>query len=287
MALLTLSLLEIVLGVDNIIFISILAGRLPEEQRARARNTGLALALGTRVLLLLFIGQILGLTQPLFQLPFLDVATSGKDLILIGGGLFLLGKSTYEIHHKLEGDEHTEGGQPKYATFTGTIVQILLLDIVFSLDSVITAVGIGEAISLMIVAVFIAIIFMLAFAGPISAFVERHPTVKMLALSFLLLIGFTLVAEGFHVEIPKGYIYFAMAFSVLVELLNLRLRTPKKEAPVKLHNPPYAPVAVNPSARTLATTGGGVGLAPTPGDSSVARPSNQQRGPNNNRRRRR
>ena len=229
-AFLTLTALELVLGIDNIIFISILAGKLPPDQRKKARTLGLALAMITRVLLLLSLSWIIRLTAPLFTV--LSQAISGRDLILIVGGLFLLGKSTFEIHGKLEGEEGHASARVG-PSFTSVIIQILLLDIVFSLDSVITAVGMVDNVAIMISAVIVAIIFMMAFAGPISGFVERHPTVKMLALSFLLLIGVTLIVEGFDHHIPKGYIYFAMAFSVFVEMLNLRLR---KSKPVKLHD---------------------------------------------------
>ncbi len=229
-ALLTLTTLEIVLGIDNIIFISILAGKLPPEQRERARLLGLGAALITRILLLLFINVIAGLTDPIFTI--VDQGVSGRDLILLGGGLFLLGKSTFEIHEKLEGHEST-GAARTASSFASVIIQIMLLDIVFSLDSVITAVGMADDIGVMIAAVVIAIGVMLFASGPISAFVEQHPTVKMLALSFLLLIGMSLIAEGAHQHIPKGYIYFAMAFSVLVEVLNLRLRA-RSEHPVHL-----------------------------------------------------
>lgn len=230
-AFLTLTALELVLGIDNIIFISILAGKLPPDQRKKARTLGLALAMITRVLLLLSLSWIIRLTAPLFTV--LSQEISGRDLILIVGGLFLLGKSTFEIHGKLEGEEGHASARVG-PSFTSVIIQILLLDVVFSLDSVITAVGMVDNVAIMISAVIIAIIFMMAFAGPISGFVERHPTVKMLALSFLLLIGVTLIVEGFDHHIPKGYIYFAMAFSVFVEMLNLRLR---KSKPVKLHEP--------------------------------------------------
>lgn len=241
-ALLTLTLLEIVLGIDNVIFISILSGKLPVEQRAKARQLGLTLALVTRILLLLSIAWIARLTTPLFELPLAWLGMgaeqrgiSGRDIILITGGLFLLAKSVHEIHHKLEG--HEDPAQAGVAaSFTAIIAQILVLDVVFSLDSVITAIGMADNVTVMILAVMIAIGFMLAFAGPISNFVEKHPTVKMLALSFLLLIGMTLVAEGFEQHIPKGYIYFAMAFAVMVEMLNLRLRKPGDKA-VKLHEP--------------------------------------------------
>jgi predicted tellurium resistance membrane protein TerC len=232
-AFLTLSVLEIVLGIDNVIFISILAGKLPEEQRARARFVGLALAMFTRLLLLFSIAWMAKLTTPLFTV--LGHAFSGRDLILLLGGVFLVWKSTHEIHHKLEGaSEHHEAGKAR-ATFSSIIIQIILLDIVFSLDSVITAVGMVSNITVMMAAVVVAVIFMMLFAGPISGFVERHPTVKMLALSFLLLIGVTLIADGFGQHISKGYIYFAMGFSVFVEFLNIRMRKPAPE-PVKLHS---------------------------------------------------
>lgn len=231
-SLLTLTALEIVLGIDNVIFISILAGKLPREQQGRARKLGLTLALVTRIALLCSLAWMMQLTTPLFSV--LGHAVSGRDLILLFGGLFLLGKATHEIHGKLEGEDgHTTARIAP--SFTSVIIQILLLDIVFSLDSVITAVGMANLIGVMIAAVIIAILVMLAFAGPISAFVERHPTIKMLALSFLLLIGVTLVADGLGHHIPKGYIYFAMAFSLGVEMLNLRLRS--KRSPVELHQP--------------------------------------------------
>jgi predicted tellurium resistance membrane protein TerC len=243
-ALLTLTALEIILGIDNIVFIAILVAKLPAHLQAKARRIGLGLAMFIRVLLLLAIGWIMRLTEPLFHLPKFwtgpegdALGISGRDLILIIGGLFLLGKATYEIHDKLEG-AHTFPGGPDAAragtaTFARTIVQVLLLDIVFSLDSVITAVGMASQVPIMIAAVIIAVGVMLVFAGPVSNFVERHPTIKMLALSFLLLIGLMLVVEGFHGHIPKGYVYFAMAFSLAVELLNLRLR--KASKPVHLH----------------------------------------------------
>ena len=227
----TLTLLELVLGIDNVIFISILSGKLPPEQQAKARYIGLALALVMRVILLFSLTWVMGLTEPLFTV--FKQAVSGRDLILLIGGLFLIGKSTHEIHGSLEGEEGHQSGKV-YASFASVIVQIMLLDIVFSLDSVITAVGMVDDIWVMIAAVVISIIAMMLFAGSIGAFVQRHPTIKMLALSFLLLIGVTLIAEGFHQHIPKGYIYFAMAFSVLVEVLNMRLR--KKTDPVHLHN---------------------------------------------------
>ncbi|HSH83247.1 MAG TPA: TerC family protein [Herpetosiphonaceae bacterium] len=229
----TLTALEIVLGVDNVIFISILAGKLPVEQQAQARRVGLGLAMLMRIGLLLSLGWIIRLTAPLFTAVGQEI--SGRDLILIVGGLFLLAKSTWEIHERLEGDEH-HGATAVKASFAAVIVQILLLDIVFSLDSVITAVGMVEELPVMIAAVVIAVGIMLLSAGAINDFVSRHPTVKMLALSFLLLIGMSLLAEGFDQHIPKGYIYFAMAFSVFVELLNLRVRRGRGE-PVQLHEP--------------------------------------------------
>ena len=229
--LLTLTVLEIVLGIDNVIFISILAGKLPAEQQSRARTVGLALAMLTRILLLFSLSLIMRLTTPLFEL--FGHGFSGRDLILLVGGLFLIGKSTHEIHSKLEGEEGHASARVA-PTFTSVIIQILLLDIVFSLDSVITAVGMVDNIWVMVTAVVIAVGFMLVFAGPVSAFVERHPTVKMLALSFLLLIGTTLIADGLGFHIPKGYVYTAMAFSVFVEVLNLKMRK-RKAAPVKLH----------------------------------------------------
>lgn len=231
----TLLALEVVLGIDNIIFISILAGKLPAEQQARARYIGLGLALVIRIILLFSLSWVIGLTAPLFTV--LNQAISGRDLILLLGGLFLLGKATFEIHESLEGEEGHAGARVK-ANFTSVIIQIILLDAVFSLDSVITAVGMVDQIGIMISAVVVAIIFMMIFAAPLSGFVHRHPTIKMLALSFLLLIGLTLIVEGFDVHIPKGYIYFAMGFSVFVEMLNLRLR--KKTSPVKIHDR-YAP----------------------------------------------
>jgi len=227
----TLTVLELVLGIDNVIFISILSGKLPAEQQARARLIGLTLALGMRVLLLLSLSWIIGLTAPLFNVFGKDI--SGRDLVLLIGGLFLIAKSTHEIHGSLEGEEG-HASKKTYSSFASVIVQITLLDIVFSLDSVITAVGMVNNLWIMISAVVVSIIAMMLFAGPIGAFVQRHPTIKMLALSFLLLIGVTLVGEGLGQHIPKGYIYFAMAFSVLVEVLNMRLR--KKSDPVHLHN---------------------------------------------------
>jgi predicted tellurium resistance membrane protein TerC len=230
-ALATLLALEIVLGVDNIVFISILAGKLPPEQRKKARNMGLSLALITRILLLLSISWVIGLTEPLFSVIGQEI--SGRDIILIVGGLFLIAKSTHEMHQRLEGEEG-EASAKVAASFKGVIFQILLLDIVFSLDSVITAVGMVNEISVMVTANVIALGIMLASAGPISGFVDRHPTIKMLALSFLVLIGTNLVAEGMGFHIPKGYTYFAMGFAVLVEMLNLKLRKASAK-PVDLH----------------------------------------------------
>jgi len=235
-ALITLTVLEIVLGIDNIIFISILAGKLPRPQQARARSVGLLVAMVTRVLLLFSLAWMIRLTAPLFTLLGHDF--SGRDLILIAGGLFLLAKATFEIHDKLEGKEEQHGGKGR-ATFGGVIVQIGLLDIVFSLDSVITAVGMARELWVMVTAVVAAVGVMLVAAGPISVFVSRYPTVKMLALSFLLLIGFSLVADGLGQHISKGYIYFAMGFSVLVEMLNLRMR--RGGTPVELHGVPEVP----------------------------------------------
>jgi predicted tellurium resistance membrane protein TerC len=221
-ALLTLSVLEIVLGIDNIVFISILVDKLPPSQQSKGRVLGLGLAMLTRIALLFSITWVMSLKDTLFTL--LDVPISGKDLILITGGLFLLFKATHEIHEKIEGDPEGDvaNSAPKGASFGLILVQIALLDIVFSLDSVITAVGMVEWITVMIIAVVLAVAFMMAFSGAVSRFINRHPTVKMLALSFLLLIGTALIADGIHVHIPKGFIYFAMAFSVFVEGLNIR-----------------------------------------------------------------
>lgn len=256
----SLAALEIVLGIDNIVFISILSGKLPVEQQQKARNLGLGLAMITRILLLLSLSWVMSLTTDLFHIPILDsmipageshggghgstsvanVSTpggiSGRDLILLLGGLFLMGKSVHEIHHKLEGAEGDHGATPKTAAFGAILIQILLLDIVFSLDSVITAVGMAQEVAIMIAAVIAAVAVMLFAAGPISAFVEKHPTVKMLALSFLLLIGVSLLAEGLQIHIPKGFIYFAMGFSIFVEMLNLKLRK-HHDAPLKLREP--------------------------------------------------
>lgn len=230
-AFLTLTVLELVLGIDNVIFISILSGKLPEKEQPKARFIGLLLALLMRVILLFSLTWVMGLVEPLFGL--FGHPVSGRDIILLIGGLFLIAKSTHEIHGSLEGSEG-ESSRKVYAGFTSVIIQIMLLDIVFSLDSVITAVGMVSNIWVMIAAVVISIIAMMLFAGKIGAFVQRHPTIKMLALAFLLLIGTTLIAEGLEFHIPKGYIYFAMAFSVFVETLNIRLR--KKARPVVLHN---------------------------------------------------
>jgi len=262
-ALLTLTLLEIVLGIDNIVFIAILAGKLPPGQRDKARLIGLSLAMGIRIVLLLSISWIMGLTKPLFAIPAFwtsvsgdGMSISGRDLILLVGGLFLIGKSTFEIHDKLEGEhaQTDESAGKKVASFGKVLVQILLLDIVFSLDSVITAVGMVQTspdakwvgLSIMITAVVISVVVMLFASGPISRLVERHPTLKMLALSFLILIGVMLVVEGLHQHIPKGYIYFAMAFSLAVEIVNIRMR--KHAKPVALHRrymKPESPESAN------------------------------------------
>jgi predicted tellurium resistance membrane protein TerC len=245
-SLLTLTVLEIVLGIDNIIFISILSGKLPAHQQKKGRQLGLALAMITRVLLLLSLSWVMTLTSPLFSIgSWINVTNpewmhkleiSGRDLILIVGGLFLIYKSTHEIHDKLESADEQET-KTKVHSFAGVIIQILLLDIVFSLDSVITAVGMADHVEIMIAAVVIAVVIMMFSASGISNFVNKHPTVKMLALSFLLLIGVSLLAEGFEQHIPKGYIYFAMAFSILVEMLNLKMNKNAKK-PVSLRNSP-------------------------------------------------
>jgi len=241
-AFITLIALELVLGVDNVIFISILAGKLPKGEQTRARTTGIALAVITRVLLLLSLSWVIGLTDPI--LTVLGFEISGRDLILLTGGLFLIWKSTHEIHQKLEGVEGQTSAKVA-SSFASVIIQIMLLDIVFSLDSVITAVGMVDDIAIMIVAVIAAAIVMIFTAGSINAFVEEHPTIKMLALAFLLMIGFTLIVEGFHQHIPKGYIYFAMGFSVFVELLNLQIRA-RGAKPVNLREA-YAAVPASPA----------------------------------------
>jgi len=238
-ALLTLTVLEIVLGIDNIVFISIMADRLPEAQQGKARRLGLAVALVSRILLLISLSWVIQLTEPLFSLWGFEI--SGRDLILLVGGLFLLYKSTHEIHDKLEGKEGAPKGKA-VATLTGVVIQIGLLDIIFSLDSVITAVGMANELAIMIAAIMIAVGIMMYASGPISSFVNKHPTLKILALSFLLLIGVSLLVEALHAHIPKGYIYFAMAFSVFVEMINLRVRSHQGQ-PVQLHQA-YVPAAV-------------------------------------------
>lgn len=250
LALLTLCFLEIVLGIDNIIFISIVSNKLPEEQRRRARNTGLALAMVVRIMFLLGITWIIGFTEPLFIVPqnwamTHELAVSGRDLILGFGGLFLIAKSTMEINHEMEGEdeEEDEKGIPKKRssgiTLSGTIVQIILLDIIFSFDSILTAVGIvdRDKVIIMIIAVIVSIIVMMFFSGTISRFIQQHPSMEVLALGFLILIGFMLFLEALHYVIPKGYIYFAVAFSMLIELTNIRVRKKRKTKPVKLNKP--------------------------------------------------
>ena len=236
LALLTLTLLEIVLGIDNIVFLAIVTGKLDESQQSKARITGLALAMIFRILLLLLISWIMGLTRTLVDFSILgyEVDISGRDVILLVGGLFLIGKSTFEIHDKLEAEGEHGLNTRRAASFFAVLVQIIILDMIFSLDSVITAVGMAKEVLVMIAAVVIAIGVMMVFAGAISRFVERHPTIKMLALSFLLLIGVMLVVEAFEVHVPKGYIYFAMAFSLFVEMLNIRLRKVSKKKPVSM-----------------------------------------------------
>jgi predicted tellurium resistance membrane protein TerC len=229
----TLTVLELVLGIDNVIFISILSGKLPPDQQKKARIIGLSMALIMRVILLFSLSWVMTLTTPLFNV--MNYGVSGRDLILLIGGLFLIAKSTHEIHGSLEGAEG-ESVKKVYSGFASVIIQITVLDIVFSLDSVITAIGMVSQVPIMIAAVVVSIIAMMLFAGSIGDFVQRHPTIKMLALAFLLLIGVTLIAEGLHQHIPKGYIYFAMAFSVLVEVLNMKLRK-KSKTPVHLHTP--------------------------------------------------
>ena len=231
LAFVTLTAMEIVLGIDNIIFLAILVGRLPKEQQPRARVVGLSLAMGTRILLLLSLAWLMKMTAPLFVV--LGEEISGRDLMLLLGGAFLLFKSTMEIHNSLEGVEETQTGKSGRVSFLGIVLQIAVIDIVFSLDSVITAVGLAQHVSVMVAAIVIAVLIMMLAAAPISRFVDEHPTIKMLALSFLTMIGVALIADGLDLHIPKGYIYFAMAFSVIVEMLNLRVR--KKREPVHLH----------------------------------------------------
>jgi predicted tellurium resistance membrane protein TerC len=239
LALLTLCFLEVVLGIDNIIFISIVSNKLPEEQRKKARNTGLAFAMGVRIVLLLAITWIIGLKSELFSL--FGHGFSGRDLILIFGGLFLIAKSTMEINHEMEGDEEeeTEGGSKTsvkvYPSLSSTIFQIILLDIIFSFDSILTAVGIVDQVIIMIIAVIVSIGIMMFFSGAISKFIQDHPSMEVLALGFLILIGFTLLLEGFGEEIPKGYIYFAVGFSLLIEFTNIRVRKKRKHKVVKLN----------------------------------------------------
>jgi len=234
-ALLTLTVLEIVLGIDNIIFISILANKLPLEQRDNARRVGIVAAMGMRILLLVGINWVIGLTEPLFEI--LGHELSGRDIILIVGGLFLLAKATWEIHGRMEGDDHArDSGSPRGVSFWGVILQIMIMDIIFSLDSVITAVGMANDVIVMIAAVVMAVVVMLVASGYITRTIDRHPTLKMLALAFLLLIGVTLVADGLGQHIDKGYIYFAMGFAVFVEVLNIR-RSGKTGEPLKLHDP--------------------------------------------------
>lgn len=278
-ALLTLLALEIVLGIDNVIFIAILSSKLPVDQQARARTTGISLAVITRILLLFGITWIMTLQQPLFSL--FNNALSGRDLILLVGGLFLIGKSTYEIHEKLEAAEHSKTVKA-ISTFTAVIIQIVLVDIVFSLDSVITAVGISNHIEIMVTAVVIAAGVMLTFAGAISGFVERHPTMKVLALSFLILIGSMLVIEGWNAEAAhemhlKNYAYFAMAFSFIVEMINLRMRKPATE-PVHLHNQPTLHQAQLATAPVVAgIDGNGAAVVNSGGSAVRPRPASKRR----------
>ncbi|MBL7853830.1 MAG: TerC family protein [Cyclobacteriaceae bacterium] len=244
LAFLTLCFLEIVLGIDNIIFISIVSNKLPLHQRKKARNLGLMLAMGMRILFLLFITWIIGFTEPLFTIPANSLMAqaqdvSGRDLVLGFGGLFLIAKSTLEINHEMEGEEEEDGARKVTVTLAGTIAQIILLDIIFSFDSILTAVGIvdSDKVIIMIMAVIVSVIVMMFFAGPISQFIQKHPSMEVLALGFLILIGFMLFLEALHYVIPKGYIYFAVAFSLIIELTNIRVRKKrkKKKAPVKLH----------------------------------------------------
>lgn len=229
-ALLTLTFLEIVLGIDNIIFISIVAGKLPKEKQRKARTIGLALALIVRVMLLFGISWLIGLTDPIITIK--EFALSWRDIILVAGGLFLIAKSTSEIHHKVEGDEEEAGVKSKVTTFSAALVQIVLLDIIFSFDSILTAVGLTDQIILMVIAVILSILVMMIFAGKISDFINNHPTLQVLALSFLILIGFMLGIEALHFHVPKGYIYFAVFFSLIVEVINIRMRkkSPKKQS---------------------------------------------------------
>jgi predicted tellurium resistance membrane protein TerC len=227
LSLLTLTALEIVLGIDNLVFISVVAAKLPPEQRERARKLGLTAALGMRIVLLASIAWIIGLTAPVFTLPFIDHTVSWRDLILLTGGIFLLAKGTHEIHGTIEGDEEHETGA-KAATFGAVVGQIVVLDIVFSIDSVVTAVGMAEHLPIMIAAVVIAMVIMMWSSGPVARFIQDHPTTKMLALAFLLLVGMALVADGMHFHIPRGYLYFAIAFSMLVEILNLAAQRRRK-----------------------------------------------------------
>ncbi len=227
LSLLTLTALEIVLGIDNLVFISVVAAKLPPEQRERARKLGLTAALGMRIVLLASIAWIIGLTAPVFTIPFIDHTVSWRDLILLTGGIFLLAKGTHEIHGTIEGDDEHETGA-KAATFGAVVGQIVVLDIVFSIDSVVTAVGMAEHLPIMIAAVVIAMVIMMWSSGPVARFIQDHPTTKMLALAFLLLVGMALVADGMHFHIPRGYLYFAIAFSMLVEVLNLAAQRRRK-----------------------------------------------------------
>lgn len=254
-ALLTLTALEIVLGIDNIVFISILANKLPDDQRDNARRVGILAAMGMRILLLLGISWVVTLTEPLFEI--LDHEFSGRDLILIGGGFFLVAKATWEIHGRMEGDDHVRDAG-KVVSFWSVIAQIMVLDIIFSLDSVITAVGMVDEVAVMIAAVIISVVVMLVASGYITRVIDRHPTLKMLALAFLLLIGVTLLADGFGAHVDKGYIYAAMGFAVFVEILNIR-RSSKQAKPLKMHDPYHEtgePIAVAEEA-----------TEPTPSDS--------------------
>jgi predicted tellurium resistance membrane protein TerC len=278
-ALLTLIALELVLGVDNIIFISILSGKLPASDQPRARTTGIMLAVITRILLLLSLSWIISLEEPFFHIPWVgghEIGISGRDLILIIGGMFLLWKSTHEIHDKLEGKEGAASAKVA-ATFMSVIVQIMLLDVVFSLDSVITAVGMVDHLTIMIIAVIIAACVMVFVAAPIGEFVEHHPTIKILALSFLLLIGFTLIVEGLHQHIPKGYVYFAMGFSVFVEMINLRVRDSRVK-PVNLRDAYKQPSLEAQPAFASAAAGKKPGSATKPAPAKAsAKPKSKKR----------